>query len=70
MAKKVIKTPQERQIAYEKEHEALLKKHDLGFTQVIDFPFSRRVPILSRIALKIVAIQGGRVAIRYVDLTK
>lgn len=70
MAKKEVKTPQERQVAYEKAHTALLKKHDLGFTQIVEFPFRRTVPILSRIALKIVAMQGGRVAIRYVDLTK
>lgn len=70
MARNKTKTPKERQVAYEKAHEALLKKHDLGFTQIIEFPFSRKVPILSRIALKIVAMQGGRFGIRYVDLTK
>lgn len=64
------KLPIERQIAYEKEHAAILKKHELGFGHVIDFPFSRRVPILSRIALKIVSIQGGRISTRYVDLKK
>lgn len=63
-------TPRERQQIYDSEHEAILKRLKLGIMYVIDFPNRRTLPILSRIALWIVARQGGRAAARYTDLSK
>lgn len=63
-------TPQERQQVYQSEHAALLKRLNLGMFHVIDFPHRQKVPVLSMIALKIIARQGGRATVRFTDLNK
>ena len=70
MAKKKKMTPKEKQKTYEKSHAALLKRLDLKIMQVIDFPGRSKLPVLSWLALKIILKQGGRISLRYVDLTK
>jgi len=56
--------------AYLKENEVLLKKHKLVARLVINFPTKRKIPLLSRIALWIVAKQGGRNDIQFVEINK
>ena len=63
-------TPKEKQRIYEEEHNALLKRLNLGLMYVVDFLQRPKLPILSLIALKIIARQGGRATVRYTDLSK
>lgn len=70
MAKNKKMTPQEKQQVYEKGHAELLKKLELSPMFVIEFKDCAVVPVLSRIALKIIARQGGRAGVRFVDLSK
>lgn len=63
-------TPKERQQIYESEHNALLKRLNLGIMYVVDFPYRKTLPVLSSLALYIIGKQGGRASVRYTDLTK
>lgn len=44
-------------------HNELLKKHKLSLRLVIAFPNRKKVPLLSKIAMKILSFQGGRLDI-------
>lgn len=55
---------------YLKENEALLKKHKLISRLVINFPFRRKIPFLSKVALWVVAKQGGRMDIQFSEIKK
>ena len=56
--------------SYLKENELLLKKHKLTSRLVINFPFRRSIPFLSKLALWIVAKQGGRMDIQFGEIKK
>ncbi|MBP8994107.1 MAG: hypothetical protein KBG30_09900 [Bacteroidales bacterium] len=45
--------------SYMKENDKLLRKFGLDMRPIINFPERSKVPLLSRIALRIVAKQGG-----------
>lgn len=61
---------EERMQVYSSEHIALLNRLAIAPFQVIEFGESKKPPILSRIALKIIGLQGGHASIRFVDLRK
>lgn len=74
MAKKKEMSLEEKQAdklkKYEEAHAKLLTKFGLSQMLVIEFPGKKTVPALSRLALRVIARQGGRIAIRYIDLKK
>ena len=53
--------------AYMRDNEALLRKYKLAFRLVVNFPRRFRTPLLSKIALWIVAKQGGMLDIQFSD---
>lgn len=56
--------------AYLKENEGLLKKFKLAMRPVVNFPFRRKTPLLSKIALWIVNKQGGLLDIQFTESKK
>lgn len=48
-----------------KENDILLRKYKLTMRLVVSFPRLVKAPLLSRIALKIVAKQGGKLDIQF-----
>lgn len=60
----------ERANRYLKENDSLLKKNNLAARLIINFPKNIKVPFLSRIALWIVAKQGGQLDIQFFDIKK
>jgi hypothetical protein len=60
----------ERAQNYLKENEETLRRYKLASLPVINFPFRRKPPILSRIALWIVVKQGGQLDTQFRDLVK
>jgi len=65
-ADKVIK----RAKCYLKENDALLRKHKLIIRLVVNFPQKQKTPLLSRIALWVVAKQGGNLDIQFGEVVK
>lgn len=52
-------TTQQKIKAYTNAHNELLKKYKLALKVVINFPQGKRVPLLSRMAIKVLQKQGG-----------
>ena len=63
-------TPRERQQIYESSHNKLLEDLKIGVAPVIEFPTHKKIPFLSKVALRIVTLQGGRMAQRFIELKK
>jgi hypothetical protein len=55
----------ERAQKYLKENDNLLRRHGLILKLVVTFPKRRKVPLLSRWALKIINRQGGQLDIEF-----
>lgn len=55
---------------YLKENDVLLRKNGLVIRLVINFPRRFKTPLLSRIALWLVAKQGGQLDIQFGDIRK
>lgn len=55
---------------YLKENDVLLRKHKLVIRLVVNFSRKFKTPLLSRIALWIVAKQGGQLDIQFGDIRK
>lgn len=58
-------TMQERAKNYLKENETLLKKYKLRLQLVVNFPKRKKPTLLSKLALWIVAKQGGRLDLQF-----
>ena len=56
--------------SYLKVNETLLRKYNLVSQPVINFPRRKKFPLASRIALWIVAKQGGQLDVRFGDIRK
>lgn len=67
---KTIKDISRRATNYLKDNEELLRKHKLIMRPVINFLKSNHVPFLSRIALWIVGMQGGKADIQFGEKNK
>ena len=52
---------------YLKENELLLKKAKLQTVLIINFPTKKKAPFLSKIALKIVNKQGGKLDMQFME---
>lgn len=70
MAKKTV--AQKRIESFISGQKKLLDTLKLGIMFVVEFPGTRngKVPALSRFALRIIQRQGGRISVRYTDLSK
>ncbi|MCF7898839.1 MAG: hypothetical protein K9L31_02725 [Candidatus Pacebacteria bacterium] len=56
--------------SYLKENDLLLKKKKIKPVLVINFPKRKKIPFLSKIALKIVNKQGGIIDMQFIDNVK
>lgn len=71
MTKPIAKQPPtfiDRCRAYLSANEAMLARYQLRAKLVVHFPYRRRSPILSRIALRLLRIQGAILDIKFDDL--
>ena len=55
---------------YLKENDVLLRKHKLAIRLVVNFPRRFKTPVLSKIALWLVAKQGGQLDIEFGEIRK
>lgn len=61
---------QERSKQFFEGQRDLISKHEISFEPVVNFPGRKKLPFLSKVAMKILKFQGARPDIRYFDIKK
>lgn len=64
-----VLTMQERCQDYDKENAELMRKYELAVIPALFFPRAKRPPFLSRVAVKLIKLQGGTISLQAVDLS-
>lgn len=65
--KKMGENINEKMKSYLAENGKLLEKYKMSMRLVINFPTKKSIPLLSKLAMKVVNLQGGILDIQFID---